>query len=379
MKAAKTMQFGENKQQVTVEQARAAMLAAGEAPGSAKTKAANESRRAAYQQALQTGYSPEQALQVSKAAYDLIINGGVRAPEAAAPQQRQQAPTAQPQRAQVPAQQQQAPAQQQVTQQTQQPKREVIENRKYSAEIKQADGVWVAEVTYKTGGGRERFTAATKNGLLLALLEGKANATLKVREVVRNAKLGSDYEQTYNFPDISQEEFDAIPASARAQLIDAQAAKASVAFKENFPEFWPTDLNSERLLGLLEKKKAVISYNNLVKAFEELSNDDLLEFRPEDDTLAPEVFTTVEDSAVEQVPPAAVIAPRQAPEPQVRKRGTTGLMPDFSSAGPNTSLETVEEGRESREPSHAELRAMSDKDLRAAATASRLANRRQSY
>jgi hypothetical protein len=341
--------------QLSVDEARAAMVAAGEAPGSTKIKLANDARRKTFTDAQAAGLPLAEARRLAaEAAENVVAAGVVTAPAATSPAPAQQRPTPEAARRFVqPAQTTPAPAE----------RAERIETKKFVGVIKQEGGLWVAEITYKSGAGTERFTATTKNQLMLKLLEGKANGTLKVRDVTRAAKLGEpEFDHAYSFVGIPQAEYDAMSDAAKSALVDAEAAKATIQFKEDYPEFLPTALNSQKITGFLDARRAVFTYSNLVKAFEALTATEELELRPEN-----ELPTVLEDSApagdsaaVAVTQPAVSTAPAvSASEPQVRKRGTTGIMPGFSSAGEDTELETSEEGDEQRQPSRAELMTLS--------------------
>jgi len=361
------MKFGENNKQLTVEQAKAAMIAAGEAPGSVRMKEANDARRAAYKTAIAAGLPLSEVRRIAAEAAERAAEGtAVAFPEAIVEPPATSSPvpaksavsrTAAP----VSVQANRAVPAQVVNAQPE--KAERVETKKFIGVIKQEGGLWVAEITYKSGAGTERFTATTKNQLMLKLLEGKANGTLKVRDVTRAAKLGEpEFDHAYSFVGIPQAEYDAMSDAAKSALVDAEAAKATIGFKEDYPEFYPTALNSQKITGFLDARRAVFTYSNLVKAFEALTATEELELRPEN-----ELPTVLEDSApagdsaaVAVTQPAVSTAPAvSASEPQVRKRGTTGIMPGFSSAGEDTELETSEEGDEQRQPSRAELMTLS--------------------
>lgn len=385
-KASQLMAFGQGTQK-TVEQARAEMMAAGEAPGSERTKTANAARRSSYLEAIQQGASPDAAMKSSKAEADAILAGGKTENGRLIGSVPVTTPTNTPKPGtrvvqQVTQQvQQQPPVSQQQQQQTVAPKVERINNRLFTGEVKQVNGLWVAEITYKNGAGRESFKHKTKNGLMLAVLEGKANATVKVRQVVREQKLGSAYAQYYTFSDVTQQEFDAMPPGAQSALIDAEAGKASLRFKETVQEFYPTGENTDTLLAFLDKKRAVITYDNLVRAFEELTSAGLLDQRPEDETDETDTSIDAEDSADDSnAAPALVIAPAPAPVTPPRKRGTTGLAPGFSTGNAEAlTLEENEESAEPREPSRAELNALSMKELKARSDASRAKSRQNRF
>lgn len=230
---------------------------------------------------------------------------------------------------------------------------ERVETKDFIAEIRQEDGKWVGELVYKNGAGTERFTAPNKNSLSLQMLVGKGNATVKVRKVIREQKLGVELDRSYTFEGLTQEEYDALPESARQKLIDAEAMKAAVAFKNEHPDYYSTAENWDKIRKFLDKKQLPITFVNLEYAFDELTEDEMLTVR-ETPTVVPAAPRT-EDSApvVASVAPATV-----APAQVLRKRGTTGLQPGFSSAGGSTELETLEESNKPRELSAAELKAL---------------------
>jgi len=368
-KVEKVLKFGQNKQQLTVEQARAAMLAAGQAPGSEVIKAANQARRDAFRNAQLAGLSVADQKALAQQASDAILNTNGQAPVIPTPQVAAPVPatrtapvqTQQPTVTRTAQEQRQAPVAPPPQSTNRNERGERIETKNFVGEISQKNGEWVAEITYKVGAGTERFVASTKNGLMVKLLEGKGNATMKVRDTVRQQKLGDQYEHTYQVP-VSQEVYDKMPVEAKKELVNAIAAQASVSFKEDYPEFYPTAENSQKILDLLNEKKAVITYKNLVRAYEELVASEELDARPGFEVEVPTVIVdSLEDEDSSPVPtPAAAVstapAAAPAPEPQLRKRGSTGLVPGFSTSGGSTELELTEEGNISSEPSVAELK-----------------------
>jgi len=242
---------------------------------------------------------------------------------------------------------------------------ERIENAKFILEIKQEDGEWIGEITYKNGAGIERFTAPSRNALNLKLLEGKANATLRVREAIRREKYGTELDKVYTLPDyLTQEAYDALPKEAQMGILDTIATNEGNVFKELHPEYWPNEDNSVKIQKFLNKRGLPFTLRNIEFAFEELMESEELDIRPtpKPTVVAPSVPSPAprtEDSVAAVVPvtpvaPAPVVP--ATPAPQVRKRGTTGLQPGHSSAA-NTELETAtEEANKPSEPSVAELR-----------------------
>ena len=239
---------------------------------------------------------------------------------------------------------------------------EKIENAKFSLEIKHEDGEWVAEITYKNGAGVERFTAPSRNALNLKLLEGKANATLRVREAIRREKYGTDLDKVYTLPEyMTQEAFDALPALAQQGMIDTLATQEAYALHSVHPEFYINENNSLKIQKFLNKRDLPFTVRNMEFAYYELEESDELDSRPKPEIVAPSVPATTpsaEDSAAaaaSSAPVASATPAPAAPAVAVRKRGTTGLRPGDSSAG-NTELEQTEESQTPREPSEAELR-----------------------
>jgi hypothetical protein len=248
---------------------------------------------------------------------------------------------------------------------------EVVENAKFRGEIRQEDGEWIAEIVYKTGGGVERFTAPNRKALMLKVLEGKAHGTLRVREAIRREKYGVELDQAYTLPDyMTQEAFDALPEAAKQGIVDSVAMGEAMLLHKLHPEFYITEANSEKMQKFLNHKKLPYTVTNLTYAYEELAEADELETRPTP-KITPSVFQTqthAVDSAaaapVVQVAPAPSAAP--APVPVVRKRGTTGLQPAQSSAASTELAPTAkEESAQPSELSEAELRKLPLDQLKA--------------
>lgn len=251
--------------------------------------------------------------------------------------------------------------------------RERIETNEYIAEIYRDGRDWVGEITYKNGAGEERFTAPTIRELNRKLLEGKANATLKVRAEVRRRKFGYQLDTWDYFFDklkqahgITVDQFNALPEQSRELIKDTVQAVESEAFLADFPEFHRTPKNWVSLADWLNNEKAPVTQKNLGKAYYDLSENDLLEKPivakkvpqatiPAAVISAPVVSKTAEDSVV-------VAAASAAPQaPPVRKRGSSGIIPGQSSA---VTSATVTEEDKPREPSREELRTMDIKEDR---------------
>jgi hypothetical protein len=266
---------------------------------------------------------------------------------------------------------------------------ERVENSQFVAEIKQEDGKWVGEIRYKNGAGTEKFSAATKNQLMVKLLEGKGHATLRVNKAVRREKLGwSELDRQYPLPnDITVEDFNAMSDKQQDHLLLTVATQQVIIFREAHPEFYkdPENKNAKKLNDFLNKEKLPITARNLEYAFDELTDSNLppevrLEEKPGAqpapvapslDQPAPATAPARTDSApaaAAPVPAPAAAVPA-APVVTVRKRGTTGLQPGQSSS--ETEPVRPEGGRESRELSEAELRKLPLSELKRIADADR--------
>lgn len=276
------------------------------------------------------------------------------------------------------------------------PRVERVENDKFIGEIKQEGGKWVAEIRYKTGAGTEKFTADSRGDLMLQLLAGKGHATLRVNKAVRREKFGfSELDKQYPLPEgISAKDFEEMSEKAQDALLWSIASQQTIMFRENNPEFYRTSENAKKLNTFLTNAKLPITARNLQYAYEELLDSNLpsdvrLEERPivtpgpiiTNLSPAPTPEPVRTDSAPAPAAPASVPTPAAAAVPSVtvRKRGTTGLQPGQSSS----EAEPVrpEAGGEQRQPSEAELRKLSpigqpvSPELRRLANAERIAMR----
>lgn len=244
---------------------------------------------------------------------------------------------------------------------------EHLENDRFVVDIRQERGEWAAVITFKNGAGTEKFTARTKNELLMKLAEGKGNATLRVRAAVRREKLGTaQYDQNYTLPDsVTEEDFKAMSAGAQNAFIESLQVAAATIFVKQHPEYYITEKNADLIWEFLTARNLPVTLRNMDLAYEDLSDDGLLETRPQEAkpeqvsvqvAPAPAPAPKVEDSTPAAVPaPAApAAAPAPAPAVVVRTRGSSGLQPAQSSVS-NTGLE--EQPAAPKEPSAAELRA----------------------
>ena len=252
---------------------------------------------------------------------------------------------------------------------------------------------WVAELSFKNGAGTERFTATSKDELLLKLAIGKANASLKVRDTVRRMKLGDkpdgwDYffKQIKESHNLTVEQYNALPEESRALAQDLVQAQQIIAFKETYPNYYATDKNFKYIAEYLNNREWPLTLHNLELAYSDLTEDEILELRPKPvehapvapvQSSAPTVVPTPEDSVVEApTAPAAPAAPAVAPNaPVVRRKVLTGLVPGSSSASPSGTAPKSEEVTAPAEPSLKELKNLSDAELKRIATQHRVHGR----
>jgi hypothetical protein len=258
-------------------------------------------------------------------------------------------------------------------------KRKRVETKKFVGEIYKDGKEWIAELTYKNGAGTERFTAGSKDDLMIKLLEGKGFGTTKVRETVQRYKLGDIFDgwdiffnEVKNTYGLTMEEYNKQPENVRQFHQDNIQAAAILEFKALYPEYYAINENFEKIGQYLNSRKVPLTLHNLELAYRDLSEDDLLTSRPVQKEVvvsAPQVQTPqvtvqvappqTEDSVVEAPPAPAVVAP-VAP---VRKRAaTTGLVPGSSSAVPSSDTvpAKTEDGTRGVEPSEQELRELRD-------------------
>jgi len=160
-------------------------------------------------------------------------------------------------------------------------------------------------------------------------------------------------------------------------MIESWAAQDAQTFCNATPEYYAIQENNDKMQKFLRAKGLPFTLRNFKFAYEELFEDELTprpaapvaiaadsNVTPTTPTV-PVVAPTVVDSTLVTVDPvaASAAAPSAAPAPQVRKRGTTGLQPGFSSSG-TSELETQESGQQPSEPSEAELRKLPLDELR---------------
>lgn len=255
------------------------------------------------------------------------------------------------------------------------PKVRKVENSRFTGEIKQENGQWVAELVYKNGAGTERFVADSHDDLMVQLLEGKGNATLRVKEAVRREKLGRPQMDKGILlpPGMTLEQYQAQPDEVKDSQQGVIQTQQALAFIESHPEFYQHPQNSADLQKYINNQGAPITLRNLEIAFDDLLESGALIARPqriEPTVSVPAVAPKIEDSTL--APANIPVAPAQntLPEnaPVVRKRGTTGLQPGHSSS--------VEEPvTSSREPSDEELRRLPMDQLKRIADADRVARR----
>lgn len=260
------------------------------------------------------------------------------------------------------------------------------EDKFFVVEIYRNGKEWAAELTYKNGAGTELFTANSKDELMLKLAVGKANASLKVRKLVRNEKLGNKFdtwefffEQVKESHDLTVEQYNALPDASRALVQDTIQAQQILAFQDAHPEYYATANNFKVIADWLNNKEIPLTLHNLELAYNDLLDDELLELRPQPAASAAPtvpavpVAPVVEDSAPVVAVPAPPVPTVVAPAPSVttpRKRGSTGLIPGSSSASPAEVV--TEDSITPKEPSVSELKNMNMADLRRIATKGRV-------
>ena len=278
--------------------------------------------------------------------------------------------------------------------------RKSVDTKHFTGQIYKDGKEWVAELTYKNGSGAEKFTAPSKDELMLKLVEGKGHATIKVRNTVENMKdiiLAEHdtwdffFKQVKEAHGISREQFDALPKESQAAIQDSIQSVQSLAFVEDKPDFYRTDNNFKLIAEYLNNRSWPLTFNNMQIAYKDLMREEVLEQRP-----APTVVSTIAATPVVAEPPVAsrVSAPNVAPVAEdsvpvvapsaptvstavaaaptatvVRKRGATGLVPGSSSAVPSEPIAKTEEGKVAGEPSVDELKAARDAATRGDFTA----------
>jgi|SRR5579859_399850 len=261
-------------------------------------------------------------------------------------------------------------------------KPERIETVQFVAEIRQESGGLVAEIKYKNGSGTEKFSANSKSELMLKLLEGKGHATLRVKEAVRREKLGGQkLDRAYSLPNnITAEQFAQMPDWQQNNLIETIATQQAILFREECPEYYKTDANGKALDDYLRKNDLPYTVRNLHYAFEDMVENDLFPDKRLEATsilTQPTPAAVVEDSApVVPVAPAPAnqpvpVAPA-APAETVRKRGFTSL-PSGSSSAPSGAGAVPEDEANKKDLSEAELRKLPMDELRRIANADRRA------
>lgn len=272
---------------------------------------------------------------------------------------------------------------------TRQPKVERFENDKFVCEIRQEGGKWTAEINYKNGAGAEKWVRGTKSELMNALLEGKANATLKIREQKRRENLGVELDKAYPLPSyVTAEKFAKMDEEQQRDLIETIAAQQSILFKEEHPEYVKSERNGNNINAFMKKHNLPFTAKNLKYAFNRLLEDDELDVKqqarteaPVQTSLATPVATQVTEDSVpapKVIPPTSVEEIPEGTVVQVRKRGSSGMQPGHSSL-PSGEQGRPEDGGRGKDLSEAELRKLSpigkpvSKDLRAAANAERIA------
>lgn len=205
---------------------------------------------------------------------------------------------------------------------------------------------WVATLDSNTGAGREVFKGQTKDELLRNVLAGKLNASKKINKLNRQLKLGElDTPAEPVKPAVRTSELTADEVfEIKTQLtqnpdlalatwfqkktgmsveklmnlakqgeeaneklrVEAEARQ----FRSEYPEYYPTDENLETLCKYLEKEKLDWNSKNLGIAFEELTEDGLLEVAPK-----PVSRRVVQPPVAQPTPTEATPSVETAPTP----------------------------------------------------------------
>jgi hypothetical protein len=156
-----------------------------------------------------------------------------------------------------------------------------VETDQFVATITEVDGMWTATIAYKNGAGIERWSAPTYEALTLELLKGKGNASLRVKEAVRVARLGGPkLDKQYQLPEnISPEKFNRYPDEVKTQVVEAIALKNASLFRDLHPEFMATDRNGLALNAFLQENNFPMTVRNLEYAFECLLEENKLDVK----------------------------------------------------------------------------------------------------
>lgn len=268
-------------------------------------------------------------------------------------------------------------------------KGERLETERFVAEIRQEKGKWVAEIQYKSGAGTEKFIATSKNELMLKLLEGKGHATLRVKEAVRREKLGGPkLDKAYALPEgITKEEFEKMTPQLQTFTIDTIAAQNAMVWMKQTPAYYATDANQEVLNQYMREHDLPYTVGNLTYAFEDLSENDMFPDKkgqaatpaapaPKPSLAQPSAAARAEDSPA-AARPAAPASPASRTDGQpaatVRKRGSTGLPVGHSSVPSDAGAASVEDNGQPKELSEAELKKLPLSELKRISDAERRA------
>jgi hypothetical protein len=196
------------------------------------------------------------------------------------------------------------------------------------------DRKWYGIVNYKPDvdgnqPGEERFVANTQGELNLKLLKGKANATLKVRNVVRGRKMSGkpELKETHDLEilrlnNLTIPEFNALPEKSKILLRENAYAKEVLAFQDQNPQYRLSSeagvKNLQAVVGYVIKQGWPITTRNLQNGWDDLEAANKLE--------------VAEPSEVVSVTPAVFLPPvPPAPVTPIRKRGSSALVPGASS------------------------------------------------
>jgi len=240
---------------------------------------------------------------------------------------------------------------------------------------------WILEIESKNGHGTQRFLATSKDDLIQKLGVAQANATKKIHDYKEEIEFGDradTWDTVFNFMrddlHISLEDYGKMPQQVKDLTIANIQAEQVRSFQSEYPNYYYTENNFKKISQYLEKREIPMTFHNLRLAWNKLTDDDMLDIRPEEATQEAPVVASVPVSvqpaapvvanstsaAVSTAAPASAAPAATAPAPVARKRGTTGIMPGSSAA----TQTVTEESTKPRILSEAELKAMDLKDLK---------------
>ena len=259
--------------------------------------------------------------------------------------------------------------------------KKVVSDDKLSTISYYKDGKdWILEIVSKQGHGTQRFLATSKDDLIQKLGVAQSNATKKISDQKGEIEFGDrpdTWDSVFKFMNdelhISAEDYGNMPQSVKNMTIANIQAEQVREFQNEYPHNYYTENNFSQLSKYLEKREIPMTFHNIRLAWNKLSDDDMLDVRPEEELQETPVAASTPVSVQPVAPVAANSAPAAVPTaapasaapaaaanaPVARKRGTTGIMPGTSAS----TLEVTEESTKPRILSEKELREMDLKAL----------------